>query len=169
MRLLNNGYLFEIDGVDLVVTQSGRPCMRLPLVPRIEGENPEAGSWEELDAEHFHLPLANFGGVHLAVREGHVCYWVETDRKHARTLTYFPDSRPTDTRWHTFLSDELDRTWTVNENADVPISCSYVEMHVDGEDGAGMTDRESALLLWIPDAASDVMYVRITYELLRSE
>ena len=71
------------------------------------------------------------GTDHHMTLEGHICCWLETPQKHFARLTYFPDSRPTDTGWHTFLSDELDRYWNLNKNADVPLSSAYPALNAD--------------------------------------
>ena len=149
MQLIHNGCQFTLNGPILEITKEDRTLMKLPLIPHVEGETFEAGTWEQIGDDHFRMEVAGLGRVHLALREGHVCYWVETERKHFPKLTYFPDSRPTSTRWHTFLSDELDRAWTMDENADVPLSSSYFDMHVDLEDGAGMTDPGDKPPTWI--------------------
>ncbi len=149
MLLKSGEYQFEIDGNDLLVRMKARRILSVPLVPRVDGETPQAGTWAQIGPEHYELPLAGFGVAHVAVREGHVCYWVETERKHIGRLTYFPDSHPTQSGWHTFLSDELDRYWNLDENTDVPISSAYIGMNVDGEDGAGMTDPGDKPPTWI--------------------
>jgi len=149
MQLLSNGCRFNLDGPTLEITIDDRALMKLPLVPHVEDETFQAGAWQRAGTDHYRMALAGLGSVHLALREGTVCYWIETQRKHFPKLIYFPDSQPTTTRWHTFLSDELDRTWTMDENADVPLSSSYFNMHPDKEDGAGMTDPGDKPPTWI--------------------
>jgi hypothetical protein len=145
----HEGYVYRIDGTYLEVTHNEALLTRLPLAPRAAGKPCRAGRWRQLDATHGALDLPGLGTAHVALREGHVCYWVETTRQHFPSLTYFPDSQPTDRGWHTFLSDELDRHWTLAENADVPLSTAYMDMHVDKEDGAGMTDPGDKPPTWI--------------------
>ena len=149
MHFVNNGYRFEAAGTDLIITRNGEACMTLPAVPRLDDVVFEAGPWQAQAPDHFQMQLSPSERVHLAVREGCVCYWVETDREHVARLTLFPDSTPTPIGWHTFLSDELDRGWSIDENADVPVSSSYLDMHVDGEDGAGMTDPGDKPPTWV--------------------
>ncbi len=147
--LMSNGFRFEIDGAQLSVTKECKLVMSLPMLPRADGQSYKAGDWAKAGDEHYRMAVDGLGGVNLAVREGYVCYWVDTEIKHFPKLTYFPDSHPTDIAWHTFLSDELDRRWTIDQNADVPLSSSYVDMHVDGEDGTGMTDPGDKPPTWI--------------------
>ncbi|MFH0921762.1 MAG: hypothetical protein V1913_15545 [Fibrobacterota bacterium] len=149
MHLTCEGRQFKITGNFLEVDEDGVKLTRLPLVPWVDGKPCRAGPWRQVNGKHYSLDLPGLGQAHLAVREGHVCYWVETKRKHFKSLTYFPNSHPTKTGWHTFLSDELDRYWSLNENADVPLSSAYIDMHVDKEDGAGMTDPGDKPPTWI--------------------
>jgi len=149
--LMNGGYKFEIDGAGLSVTRDGKPVMALPMLPKAEGESFKAGEWAKAGEEHYRMAVDGLGGVNLAVRDGYVCYWVDTQTKHFAKLTYFPDSRPTNTGWHTFVSDELDRYWNLDEIGDVPVASAYMEHggHPDGMDGAGMTDPGDRAMLWI--------------------
>lgn len=149
MHLLHNEFRFEIVGSELAVSQAETELMRLPLAPMLEGQSVQVGGWREKSTEHFVAEADGLGRIHFALREGRPCYWVETDRKHFARLVYFPESRPTNTGWHSFLSDELDRYWSLDENADVPLSSAYKDMHVDGEDGAGMTDPGDKPPTWI--------------------
>jgi hypothetical protein len=149
MHLECDGHRFELDGGHLVIGRDGVTLLRLPLIPAVEGEKITIGAWKKVGEKHFAAELRGFGAAHLALREGHACHWVETGRPHFPKLRYFPDSHPTETGWHTFLSDELDRHWSLDENADVPLSSSYKDMHVDKEDGAGMTDPGDKPPTWI--------------------
>ena len=149
MQIISNGCQFNLNGTILEVTKDDQELMKLPLIPYVDGETFQAGSWEKAGTDHYRMQLTGLGSVHLALREGYVCYWIETERKHFSRLTYFPNSQPTSTRWHTFLSDEFDRTWTMDENANVPLSSSYFDMSVDKEDGFGMTDPGDKPPTWI--------------------
>jgi len=149
MRLSCDKCRFEIEADYLIISQNEKKLMRLPLIPKAEGKNFQSKGWRPVEENHFAAELTELGSVHLAIREGHVCYWLETPQKHFARLTYFPDSHPTDTGWHTFLSDELDRYWDINENADVPLSSAYPDMHTDGEDDAGMTDPGDRPPTWV--------------------
>lgn len=144
-----DGCCFAIEVTDLVVGKDGTELMRLPLVPKVEGEGLNLTEWQQVADAHWRMDVDGFGSLHVGVREGHACYWIETGTEHFRRLTFFPDSRPTETRWHTFWSDELDRAWTIDENANVPLSSAYYTMHPDGEDGAGMTDPGDKPPTWI--------------------
>jgi len=149
VQLFSNGCQFTVTGKTLKISKEGRELMNLPLVPYVEDETFQMGPWKSIGTDHYRMKLTGLGSVHLALREGYVCYWIETKRKYFPRLTYFPNSQPTSSRWHTFLSDELDRTWTVDENVDVPLSCSYFGLHVDKADGAGMTDPGDNPPTWI--------------------
>jgi len=149
MKLCSNGYEFELENENLVISKKGKRFMSFPLIPKVEGENYKAEKWEEIQKECFKMNVKGLGSIHVAIREGYVCYWIETICKHFPKLTYFPDSHPTDTGCYTFLSDELDRYWSIDENFDVPLSSAYVDMHVDKEDGAGMTDPGDKPPTWI--------------------
>ena len=149
MHLMWKEYRFEISGFAVVVSTEGIELARLPLLPACAGEDFVAGEWSEIAGDHFQADVSGLGSIHLAIREGYPCYWVETERKHFERLTYFPQSRPTQSGWHSFLSDELDRYWSLDENADVPLSSAYIAMHVDGQDGDGMTDPGDKPPTWI--------------------
>jgi len=149
MRLECDLCEFVIDGTDLLIQHDGAELMTLPLVPKAEGETFKAGKWRKAEEDHYQMEVSGLGSVHLAIRQGHVCYWVQTERKHFAELRYFPNSRPTQTHWHTFLSDELDRQWTMDENANVPLCNSFMLGHPDGPDGNGMTDPGDNPPTWI--------------------
>ena len=149
MQLECDGCDFVVDRSSLQIMQGGNLLTTLPLIPHVEGETFEPGEWEQVATQHLRMEVRDLGSLNLAIREGHACYWIETDRKYFPELTYFPDSKPISMRWHTFLSDELDRIWTLDENADVPLSSSYFDMHVDKNDGEGMTDPGDKPPTWI--------------------
>ncbi len=149
MNLDWKNYRFEAEGDSLAIRQDGRVLMRLPVVPQVEGETLSPGRWHQLGEQHLCMEVCGLGRVNLAVQQQRPCYWLETERKHFSRLTYFPNSHPTDTGWHSFLSDELDRYWSLDENADVPLSSCYFALHVDGPDGAGMTDPGDRPPTWI--------------------
>jgi len=149
MKLNSMGYSFKLEDENLVITKNGKRFMRFPLIPKVEGESYKAEQWEQVEKECFKMNVKALGSIYVAIREGYVCYWIETTRKHFSKLTYFPNSHPTDIGCHTFLSDELDRHWSIDENFDVPLSSAYLDMHVDKEDGAGMTDPGDKPPTWI--------------------
>ena len=149
MYLDADGFRFEVKRGCIEISRGSQPFMCLPVVPKVEGEELQLGSWEDAGNNHFCMRVGELGSVHLALREGHVCYWMETDRKHFDRLTYFANSQPTETGWHTFLSDELDRYWSLDENADVPLANAYMSGHPDEPDGGGMTDPGDKPLTWI--------------------
>ncbi len=149
VHIKHQGYDYSVVGRELLVKRHGSVLARFVLTPTADGEAASIAQWRQEDHQHFCADLQPEGKIHLAVRNGYVCYWMETSREQFETLTYFPDSHATGLDWHTYLSDEHDRRWDINVDTEVALSSSYPHMNVDGEDGAGMTDPGDKPPTWI--------------------
>ncbi|MBI3920116.1 MAG: hypothetical protein HY318_01765, partial [Armatimonadetes bacterium] len=53
MQLICDGYRYEIEDDWLTITHSESEVVRLPLVPDVEGERPNAGEWQQVSLNHF--------------------------------------------------------------------------------------------------------------------
>ena len=139
----------------LVLSRAGREVAVLGAAPVIEGRPARITGWEPDGSEAWTGALDTGGRVRLEVEQGLLSYRLETDLSCIRELTYFPGSRVCGKRWHTFVSDEWDRTWDSDQDVRVAASSNYLGMSVDespyGEeaDGAGMTDPGDRVPTWI--------------------
>jgi len=147
--LQHQGYDYVINNGQLQIQRAGAILAQFSLAPLIEGKATELGTWQEIDEAHLCAELNRGGTVHLAIRDGYVCYWMETDQERLESLTYFPTSAATGNDWHTYVSDEHDRRWDIALDAEVLISSAYPGMNVDDADGHGMTDPGDMPPTWI--------------------
>ena len=157
-RNRTNARTFRIDWDEWTYLLQGetlRLCRRdtemaaLSLAPVADGTPRTLGPWREAGADHLRATVAGVGSAHLAVREGHVAFWVETQKKHFDTFTYFSDAAFEGERWHTYVSDSWDRTWSRDLYQEVGISSAYKDAGVFGHDGAGLTDPGDAPVTWV--------------------
>ena len=150
VRFQRDGWLCEVAGGELRLWRHGCRQASFPLAPLIEGVPALLGGWQKITPEHFQARLDRGGSVHLAIREGHVAYWMETDIVQFQRLTYFPGTTFAGRQWHTYSCDDTDRAWDVNRQTEVPISSAYADIQsVDGRDGQGMTDPGDNPQSWI--------------------
>ncbi len=147
--LQHQGYDYVINNEQLQIQRAGTILAQFSLAPLIEGKATELGPWREIDGAHLCADLDQGGAVHLAIRDGYVCYWMETDQQRLESLTYFPSSAATGNDWQTYLSDDHDRRWDIALDAEVLISSAYPGMNVDDADGHGMTDPGDMPPTWI--------------------
>ncbi len=149
-RLDTAGCIFEIVGPQLHIKDGDRTIGTFELTPSVGDDLLRPGAWDAVTPTHFKADLAaDEGSIHLALEHGHVCYWMQTPRPYFDKLSYFRASQPTGQGWQTFVSDEHDRFWEYDLDADVTISSSYVARHPDGHDGKGMLDPGDRPPAWI--------------------
>ncbi len=149
LMLRYQGYEYMVAGERLQLQRNGTVLAEFNLAPLVNGEATTIEQWHEAEREHFCANLQPEGQVHLAVREGYVCYWMETCTEQFDTLTYFPQSVATGSDWQTYLSDEHDRRWEIAVDAEVALSSAYAGSNVDDEDGAGMCDPGDRPPSWV--------------------
>ncbi|MFH0964096.1 MAG: hypothetical protein V2A58_08785, partial [Planctomycetota bacterium] len=135
------GWSYVIDGESLTLLKGEERMAELMLAPISDGKRHRLLGWRKTPDGRHHATIPGLGRACLAVREGHVAYWVETKRKAFETFSYFPEVRYAGERWHSFVSDGWDRAWDRNLDKEVGISSAYLDiMNVFGADGAGLTD-----------------------------
>jgi len=149
VSLQHQGYDYVIAKGQLQVQHDGAILAEFSLAPLVEGKPTRLQPWREVGSQHLCADLGPEGMVHLAVRDGYMCYWMETDQEQFETVTYFPGSVATGNDWQTYMSDEHDRRWDIAVDAEVLISSAYPGMNVDGGDGHGMTDPGDLPPTWI--------------------
>ena len=93
--LQHQGYDYVINNEQLQIQRAGTILAQFSLAPLIEGKATELGPWREIDGAHLCADLDQGGAVHLAIRDGYVCYWMETAQQRLESLTYFPSSAAT--------------------------------------------------------------------------
>ena len=86
MHLDCDGFRFELERSTLEISHAGRLVMSLPTMPKAEEEEFQPAEWEPARPDHFSMTVKGLGSLHLAAREGHACYWIETDRQHRDDL-----------------------------------------------------------------------------------
>jgi hypothetical protein len=141
---------FKVDGEQLIIKSGNKKAGIFNLAPLIEGKAANLDKWQEVSKTHFKAGIKDSNTcLHFALKYGYPCYWMETEQKQFEKLTYFPQTKTTGEAWQTYVSDEHDRLWDINLDAEVLISSAYADMNVDGEDGAGMTDPGDMPPTWI--------------------
>ena len=136
-----NQWRYDITKEKMLVLRSGEVQVEICLAPIVEGEQTSIASWS-VDGNGLYRAALNRGGsVCLQVREGNLAYWMETDLPQFEKLEYFPGTKFKGNSWQTYVSDGYDRLWEKCVDVEVPVSSAYDDiMHVDGADGAGLTD-----------------------------
>ena len=136
-----NGWSYVLDGDVLHLLRDEEPMAALPLAPIANGKRRSLGPWKSVRADHYRATVAGLGSAHLAVREGHVAFWIETQTKQFETVTYFPETTFEGDHWQSYVSDGWDRKWDKDVDKEVGLSSAYIDiMSVFGADGAGLTD-----------------------------
>jgi hypothetical protein len=148
-ELQANGLKYEIQKDRLAITRDGSELASLCMAPVIDGKTKNLSSWEAAEPEHYVAQVEAETSIHLALKQGRPCFWMETDRQFMEQLTYFSDGHLHGGAWHSFVPDEWDRTWDCERDIEVAASSNYLGMSVDGGDGAGMTDPGDRPPTWI--------------------
>ncbi|MBI4379402.1 MAG: hypothetical protein HY578_09930 [Nitrospinae bacterium] len=150
IRIEWHGYLYTVDRDRLIISKGIERIGEFCLAPKIEGKTTNLIGWKKEKVDHFSCGIDAGGHTHLSIEHGHVCYWMESKVKQFENLTYFPESSFYGNHWQTYVSDEHDKKWDVNVDAEVLISSAYADVsNVDGADGAGMTDPGDMPPTWI--------------------
>ncbi|MFH0963347.1 MAG: hypothetical protein V2A58_04975 [Planctomycetota bacterium] len=162
MRLKQGEWSFEVKGDRLMVSREGREAVSLGVAPVVEGKATALEGWEEKGAGHFSARVSGRSGdsVHLAEKLGRVAFWMETETDEFANLSYFTDVVIHGPGWHSFSSDEWDRFWEIDLDAQVGVSSCYGAMAVDGGDGQGMTDPGDLPPTWINNIQPRVFALR---------
>ena len=134
-------WTYVIDGETLRMVHRGTEVAAFCLAPVADGRRCRIGSWRQAGEAQYRAPVPGLGSAHVAVREGHVAYWIETRRKWFDSLTYFPEITYCGERWQSYVSDGWDRAWPKDLDTEIGLSSAYLDiMNVFGADGAGLTD-----------------------------
>jgi hypothetical protein len=141
LRMEHNGWTYLLEASRLRLLIGDKEHVVLPLAPRA-GSRPYAlGPWQKPGSNHFRATVKGFGTAYLAVRQGHVAFWMETRVKQFATLTYFPGTTFSGGRWQSYVSDEWDRLWDKDRDQEVGISSAYRDMiNVFESEPGGMPD-----------------------------
>jgi len=135
------GWSFEIDGPELRLLKDTHVQVTLPLAPVVNGKAMGIGRWRAVDSDHYCATVAKLGTAHIALREGHVAYWIETKRKQFDCVSYFDQTTFNGERWQSYMSDEWDRLWDKDRDQVVGVStCNMHMISVFGADPGGMPD-----------------------------
>ena len=147
------GWEYRFDRHTLTMLREDRQMAQLPLAPKVDGTDSELGLWSREADDAYRAPVAilgsnggkrdstPIGSARLAVRDGHVAFWIETPVVEFETFSYFPETTFQGERWQSYVSDGWDRLWDRDLDTEVGISSAYLDiMNVFGADGAGLTD-----------------------------
>ncbi len=149
MHLSDGSWSYTVAGQELLIGRGEEPLVSLCVAPVIEGQTTVLSAWQELDSDHFRAQVrGRSDSVHLA-KKHRVCFWMETETDEFDQLAYFTEGKVCGPGWHSFCSDEWDRFWDINLDAQVAVSSCYAGMSVDGGDGRGMTDPGDIPPTWI--------------------
>ena len=141
LRIEQEGWTFLLESGKLLILHRDEVQVELPLSPRSGSKRFQLGPWRKVDAEHFKATVGGLGTAHIAVREGHVAFWMETKTKQFESLSYFPGTTFNGDRWQSYVSDEWDRLWDKNRDQEVGISSAYRDMiNVFQSEPGGMPD-----------------------------
>lgn len=136
-----NGWSYVLEGQTLTMLSGDCETASFTLAPVVNGRSHGLGPWKKVGDDHYAAAIKGVGSTHLAICNGHVAYWVDTDRKAFDTFSYFPEVTYSGERWQSYVSDGWDRAWDRNLDKEVGISSAYLDiMNVFGADGAGLTD-----------------------------
>lgn len=141
IKFRHNGHTFSIKGDSLVISKNRREMISVCLAPSIGNISVPLLNWHKNGDNCWKCPAEGFGSVNAGIRDGYPCIWLDTDTKFFESLTYFRSITFAGHKWATFVSDELDRTWDIAADTDIPISSCYADLfHPDGHDGSGPMD-----------------------------
>lgn len=146
-----NGWLYRISGDKMLALREGKVRMETCLAPVIEGRQSAITSWHAEGRGAHRADLDTGGSVFLQVREGNLAYWMETDIPQIESLVYLPNTTFDGSHWQSYVSDGCDRLWEKCVDVEVPVSSAYDDLlHVDGADGAGLTDPgdKTPMFIW---------------------
>ena len=137
----HRGWTYRVERGRLRLLHDGAEQVTLPLAPRCGTRRHLLGAWRQHDAQHFEATVDGLGTAHLAVREGHVAFWMTTAADEFRRLTYFPGTTFRGTQWQSYVSDGWDRLWDRDCDQEVGVSSAYRDMiNVFGAEVGGMKD-----------------------------
>jgi hypothetical protein len=141
MHFSSKGYEYQINDDILEVYKGKRRIMSVTVAPVVEGRQTAIGSWKKQGKNHFIGSVEGLGMVNIEIKNGYPCIWIDTKTVWFDNITYFPSIAFSGKRWTTFVSDELDRIWDIDEDVNVPVSSCYADVfHPDGHDGSGPMD-----------------------------
>ena len=140
-RIEHEGWTYLLERRRLRLLFRDEEQVVLPLEPRAGSRRYSLGPWRRVDQQHFRAAVKGVGNAHVAVREGHVAFWMETRVKQFETLTYFPGTTFSGQHWQSYVSDEWDRLWDKDRDQEVGISSAYLDMtSVFGSEVGGQKD-----------------------------
>ena len=125
-RVELSGWTFLLEGRNLRMFFRDEEQVLLPLAPRIGNKRPRLGPWHRVGSDdHFEAAADGIGTAHIAVREGHLCFWLETTEQQFDTVTYFPGTTFSGSHWQSYMSDGWDRLWDKDIDQQVGVSSAY--------------------------------------------
>lgn len=90
IQINHEGWAFTLEKNQLMLSCGFEPQATLPLSPMINRRKTRLGPWRQVADEYFSASVQRIGTAHLAVRQGHVAFWLESKIKQFETVSYFP-------------------------------------------------------------------------------
>ncbi len=110
---------------DVLVMHAGQePIGTFRLSPLFDGKSAVLAPWTESGGEYSAPIKGQAASVHLAVRSGCLAYWIEGDFEYIERLTYLPGSELCCRNWQSYVSDEHDRTWTMQADRGITVAAT---------------------------------------------
>lgn len=119
--------VYKIEGERLRLYHNNVLSGNFDLAPIIDKKK-KLGRWSQNENELIAKVNDMQASVHLSLEKEYLCYWVKTNNDYIDSLTYLPNSEIQASHYQTYVPDDYDNSFAMEENNSIIITPSESAM-----------------------------------------